>query len=153
MKKQSLYVIFFIISAISCNNSERKVVSLSTTNKEVLLTLADSCYGINDFKKSIELFDRIVLLDSTMGEIYYKRGYCKAQTFDYKGSSKDFHKAFLLNYRADESLFNLGCNSAAIGNDTLALEYFSNAYELNPNNNIAKGERDRIRRRLGIVEL
>lgn len=152
MKKQILYVIFISL-IISCNDSKRKVASLSSNNKKVLITIADSCYSINDFKKSIELFDKIVLLDTTMGEIYYKRGYCKAQIFDYVGSSKDFHKAFGLQHREDESLFNLGCNSAAIGNDTLALKYFSEAYELNPNNNSAKEERDRIRRRLGIIEL
>lgn len=153
MKKQIFYVIFFIISTISCNNSERKVALLSASNKKGLLAMADSCYSANDFKKSIELFDKIVLLDTTMGEIYYKRGYCKAQIFDYNGSSKDFYKAFALKHRVDESLFNLGCNFAAIGNDTLALKYFSKAYELNPNNNSAKEERDRIRKRLRIIEL
>jgi Tfp pilus assembly protein PilF len=53
----------------------------------------------------------------------------------------------------DESLFNLGCNSAAIGNDILALKYFSKAYELNPKNGSAVKEMNNIKKRLGIVKL
>lgn len=138
---------------MSCNNNDRKVVSKSINDKTELIQMADSCYQIKDFKKSIELFDQIALLDSTIGELYYKRGYCKAQLFDYNGSSKDFFKAFSLKCRMDESLFNLGCIFAATGNDTLALKYFSKAYELNSNNREAKRQIDHIKRSFGNVEL
>jgi tetratricopeptide (TPR) repeat protein len=153
MKNNILTVIVALIVLLSCNNAEKKVILTSATTKLELINEADRYYFTNNFKKSIELFDKIELLDSTLGEIYYKRGYCKAQLFDYDGSSKDFLKAFSLQFRMDESLFNLGCNSAVIGNDTLALKYFSKAYELNPKNSSAMKEMNNIKNRLGIVEL
>lgn len=153
MKIFYLRIILFVFTIMSCNNIDRKVIPKSTNDKTKLIQMADSCYQIKDFKKSIELFDQIALLDSTIGELYYKRGYCKAQLFDYDGSSKDFIKAFSFKYRMDESLFNLGCIFAATSNDTLALKYFSKAYELNPNNREAKRQMDQIKRSLENVEL
>lgn len=153
MKRFHSSLIFFLIAIMSCDNNVRKIVSKSINDKTELIQMADSCYQFKDFKKSIELFNQIALFDSTIGEVYYKRGYCKAQLFDYDGASKDFVKACSLKYRMDESLFNLGCIFAATGKDTLALKYFSKAYELNSNNLEAKRQMDHFKRSFGNVEL
>lgn len=146
------FIAFFVILA-SCNSVEQKktTTSLSDETIELLIERSEILYQYNEYEKVIPIFDRIVAIDSTRGETYYRRGYCKAQFFEYEESSNDYLKAIKLNYRVADSYFSLGCNYAAIYNDSLALKYFQKAFELNPTNENAKREAMHFRKRLGIT--
>jgi tetratricopeptide (TPR) repeat protein len=79
------------------------------------------------------VYDKLINIDSTEGEFYYKRGNCKAYLFEYIGSTKDYMKAIELKYKIGDTYFNIACNYASIKEDSLALIYFTKAYELKPN--------------------
>lgn len=155
MKSVHHYFIIFCVVFVSCNNVEQARVSSShsVVDIEMLIRQSNNYYQQNEYEKAIPIFDKIVSVDSTRGEIYYRRGYCRAQLFDYEGSTNDYIKAVELNYRVEESYFSLGCNYAATYNDTLALKFFMKAYELNPNNENAKREVALFKKRLGIVDI
>jgi len=146
--RKRLLLIQFLVILLSCNNNKkREVPSQSIVNIEKLVLQADIYYSNNNYTKSIELFDRIISLDSTRGKIYFQRGYCNAQLLDYERSNNDYKKSVELGYRVDDSYFCLGCNYASTHNDSLALIFFSRAYSLNSKNISAKREMDRIKQR------
>lgn len=143
-----------IMFLYACDSTEQKrVVTEPEENLDDLIELADLYYNLDNFKEAILLFDRILNMDTTNGEFYFKRAYCNAQIYNYKNSNIDYYKAIELNYRTDDAVFNLACNYAATQKDSLALQYFLKAYELNPDNKKALSEASNMKWRLGIIEL
>jgi tetratricopeptide (TPR) repeat protein len=138
----------------ACDSTEKKrVVTEPDENLDDLIELADLYYNLDNFKEAILLFDRILKLDTTNGEFYFKRAFSKSMTYDSHGSILDYYKSIELSYRVDDATFNLACIYAATQKDSLALQYFLKAYELNPENKKALIEASNMKWRLGIIEL
>lgn len=150
MKICFVYFVVFTAFISSCNNMEKKRYSAYGDDIESMVKQSDEYYQSDQYAKAILLFDKILALDSSRGEIYFQRGNCKAQLFDYAGSTDDYFKSIELGYRVDDSYFNLGCNYESIRKDSLAFKFYLKAYELNPKNNDAKIEVVRFKRILGI---
>jgi len=150
MKTCFVYLVVFTAFLSSCNNMEKKRYSAYGDDIESMVKQSDEYYQSDQYAKAILLFDKIVALDSTKGEIYFRRGYCRALLSEYVGSSADYFKSIELGFRVEDSYFSLGCNYAITNNDTLALKFFMKAYEMNPQNQKAKIEVDRLKRILGI---
>ena len=155
MKSILLFSIPFCLMLASCGNNQQKKTLTSQLGEDIeeLTVLSDTYYLKDNFEKALPLFDKIIALDSTRGEAYYRRGYCKAQRFDYDGSTLDYMKSIELNYRKEDSYFSIGCNYAALLNDSLAFKFFMKSYELNPFNENAKREVSRFKKRLSVVEI
>lgn len=152
--KQFFITLTAILLFSACENPEQKrVLTKHEENLDDLVELADLYYQLDNFEEAILLFDRILAIDKTKGEFYFKRAYSKAQIYDYKGSITDYYKSIELNYRVDDAIFNLACNYAATQKDSLALKYFLKSYELNPENKKALIEANNMKWRLGILEI
>jgi len=86
-----------------------------------------------DFYSALDIYDKLITIDSSRGDLYFKRANCKAQLLKFESSSKDYFKALELHYRIEDTYYNLGCNFASIDKDSAAIEYFMKALEIDPN--------------------
>jgi tetratricopeptide (TPR) repeat protein len=157
MKNLISFFIIFLIILNSCNNREQSDDSIAYTEKqykiESLLKQSEQYYNQNEYMKAYLIYKKIIRIDSTLGEAYFKKGNCEAQLFLYDWSTKDYFKAIELGYRIDDAYFNLGLNYGIIKKDTLALTYFLKANEISPNNKDFKMLVSIYKKRLGMFSL
>lgn len=133
--------IAIIIFLYSCNTDSESSYKKATRNElKNLAQQADSLYRINEYGLAIQLFNEIIMTDSSNGELFFKRGYCEAQMYQYHNSSRDYLKAVELGYKKGKAYFNLGCVNVCLHNDSLALKYFIKSHEIDPGNEIIKRE-------------
>lgn len=59
-------------------------------------------------KEAIEMYDRAIVLNPTVAQVYFNRGVAKGQIFDFEGSIKDYDKAIELNPEYREAFSNRG---------------------------------------------
>lgn len=110
----------------------------SDDSPEILLIMADSLYEIEEYYKAIPYYSRVLLIDSTVANAYFRRGNCFAYIQDYELSSLDYLKSIDLNWRLGDSYFNLASNFVLQGRSKDALEYFRRSYYYNPNDEFLK---------------
>lgn len=148
-----IIILFFLLAA--CKSSETKKVSSHQKEEDIesLINLSDLYYQLDMHAEALNVFNKILALDSTQGDIFYRRGYCRAWLFDFDGSTQDYLKSIELNHRIEHAYFNIGTNYAAVFNDSVALKFFSKALELNPHNEKAKREIKNCKIRLGMIDI
>jgi tetratricopeptide (TPR) repeat protein len=145
MKTYILILSIFIFIGCSGKPSE---VNHEIGSKDSLNKKATFFYKNKDYSNALNFYDKLISIDSTNGEFYYKRGNCKAYLFDYNGSTNDYLKAIELKYKIGDTYFNIACNYASIKEDSLALKYFTKAYEINPNDLNLKTQIELVKERL-----
>jgi antitoxin component YwqK of YwqJK toxin-antitoxin module len=62
----------------------------------------------NKNREAIELYDKAILLNPTVAQVYFNRGVCKGQMFDFEGSIKDYDLAIEFNPEYKEAYSNRG---------------------------------------------
>jgi len=134
-----IFILFMILN--SCNYSHKHPTSnWEALGVKDLETLADEYYMLENFNEAKSLYKLIIEKDSTKAEAFLRRAYCRTQTDDFIGAISDLHCALELGYKLDITLYNLACNYAAIGQDSLALIYFSNILQLYPSDESVKDQ-------------
>lgn len=148
---------FSFILLVACHSPRLKAES---PDMEELIKMADEYYSARNYDKCIVLLNEIIEQDSTYGKAFFQRGYCQSLSFSNTitlennlKSITDYLKSIELNYRVEDSYFNIGCIYAGNGNDTVALKYFLKVCEINPENTDAQTEVLIIKSRLGITEI
>ncbi len=119
--------LFMLLILLACNNIKNKkniINNYKNCDIKNFLQVANKCYEKEDYKRAIELYNKIINCDSSLGEIYFKRGNCRAFLMDYEGSNEDYFEAIKFKYRLKSSYFNLGLNEYLLFKDSLALQYF-----------------------------
>ncbi|MFB6319384.1 tetratricopeptide repeat protein [Saccharicrinis sp. FJH54] len=136
-------LIFIIITFVifSCKlqpdkNSEKR----ADKDRSSLIIEADNYYEVDNIKKALTLYNELIMIDSTQAIYYYRRGYCFNQLSEFTKSTQDFLKSAEMGYRVDDAYFNIGCNFAAIYNDSIAIYYFKKTLLINPDYKKAKNE-------------
>ncbi len=144
MKKVIGYLIFilFFITVLSCkNNSDRtKSYYRSQDDSGIDKWLIDSmknAYNSDDYPKALEYLERLVQIDSTNGEYYYKIGYCESGLLNSEKSTETYNKAIKYHYKIVDATFNIGTNYLS-ENDSLAQLYFEKCLTLDSNYQRAK---------------
>ena len=129
MKIKKKYLLFLLIFLSSCFSDP-----VSKENKsEKLLKDAIIFYDNKDYKKAYILLDSLIKIDTTNGEAYFLRGYCKVE-LDISNSNFDYLKAIKLNYKKEKAYYNLGIEEWSKWHDSTALIYFKEAKKINPLN-------------------
>lgn len=123
--------------------------SIKKEKFEEQFSKANALYTDGDYKSALRIYDLLIKRDSLNGEIYYKRGYCKVQTFDPRLSKEDFENAIKFGYRIKDSYVNLGIIECFY-NDSLAIKYFDIALRMDSNDTEANMYRDEAMKRLRI---
>lgn len=137
----------------SCGSYDRKNHLNETSNKknnlDVLINKSDELYEKDNYIEAINVFNEIILIDSTIGKIYYRRAYCKTQLNQFESSINDLKKAIELNYELDKSYFILAMNYSNIHNDSLAIKCLQQASDINPLNLSYKRWLNKFKKRAG----
>jgi tetratricopeptide (TPR) repeat protein len=105
-KVSSILILFVLIGSFACQTRIEKKENKSELKE--LLSKSDELYANNQYEQAIVLFKQIINIDSTMGIAYYRRGICFAKTWKYQEGINDHLKCVVLNYRLEDSYFNLG---------------------------------------------
>jgi len=141
--------IITLVLIMSCTNKKERTIVAMTNNQHIseLLKAVDDYYRSEDYEKTIEVINKVLLLDSTIGDAYFKRAYCEVQLNNVVGSIKDYKKASKLGCNLEDCYYNLGSDYVILGSDSLAIVYFTKVLELDPLNVDAKTEIDSLRKR------
>jgi tetratricopeptide (TPR) repeat protein len=113
------------MAMLSCSDDSKKTRIADLESKAYALYDNDSYLTCRTY------LDTLILLDSTNGEYFYKRGVCFDRSHKYKKAQNDFLEAIALHYRPGEAYFTMGLEEMS-GNDTAAIAYFQLALRANP---------------------
>ena len=160
---------FSIVVFFSCNSStvgqnisSRANVDSAKYDSLNLVERANYFYENKIYAKAKFSYDTLISIDSTKGEYYFKRGYCKSMIPDSKGAVIDYllsiehnydkkYKAYLnigVLHRGNAVFYSTSQNKSIAEYDT-ALYFFNECLKIAPNNVKAIKERDEV---IGILK-
>ncbi|MCH7403876.1 tetratricopeptide repeat protein [Belliella kenyensis] len=119
-----------------------------TISKEELIEKANSFYDKDDCIKSIKYLTKLIEIDSTNGDFFFKRGFCYAGIDSLNASTRDYIKAAELEHRVADAYYNIGLNYTMQFDDSMALKYFFKALEISPNDHEISNEVKAAKERL-----
>jgi tetratricopeptide (TPR) repeat protein len=117
----------------SAIESLEKAYSLDADDIPVLIKLAEINVVIRDYKKAIEYIDKVMKLDDHQAKAYFLRGVVMLENKDTLHSIPNFQKAIDMHQDYFDAHLQLGLIFADKKNK-LAVDYFNNALNLQPEN-------------------
>jgi tetratricopeptide (TPR) repeat protein len=129
--------ILAVFLLVACK-TESSVINDIAQQKKELLDSANSFYKTGEYENAVHYYTKLIDIDSTIGLAYFRRAYSYAQIYNYPRSISDYLKAINFKVFPKDTYFNLGCDYAAILNDSSALYYFEKAYSIDPNDSKIK---------------
>ena len=154
MQKYTLYIIILIVS-FSCNGNPKehrvkhdlKNSNLNAKEKD-LEKIASELYANKEYAEAKTYYDELIAIDSTNGEYYFKRGFCKSMSLkDNKGAIADYLLAIKYNYRNKQSaysniavlhrsfaLFDSHTDQQRIAEYDTAIYFYNEALKIDPQN-------------------
>lgn len=127
------YFICLTLIVLSCtNNDKMHQKTIGKSSIENLKIVANKYYDSNAYVKAIMVFEKIISLDSTNGEYYFKRGYSYSMILNPEQAIRDYSKSISLGYKISSAYKNIGINYSTI-NDTLAIINFNKSLEYETN--------------------
>ena len=159
-----LYTLLYL-TLVSCNvPSSQADINVRTrgidtlTEKQKLTDRAKSLYDSEKYSQAKLCYDTLILLDSTEGEYYFRRGYCKSiSDIDILGAIKDYSKSIEHNYNKKQkaylnigvlhrsnAVFRSSTNSARIVEYNKALHFFNECLRIEPENEKALREKKEV---------
>lgn len=112
-------------------------------DRKGLAKKANLLYEQNNWQKAIIDYDTLILLDSTKGGYYFKRGFCKSMLLDITGAISDYKLAIARNYSEKASAYlNIGVlfRVSLIKPDS-AIIYYNECLKIEPRNEKATREK------------
>lgn len=125
-------------SALVKNVENKEQIGIGSTSQLELALQKNLYLEKREFDIAIKYLDTLIRIDSLNGQLFYERGYCKAQTSKYKASSIDYFQALNLNFKPSQAFYCIGLNELGLGRDSLAILYFNRSLEIDPTNTNAK---------------
>lgn len=122
-----------------------KVNEISASNS---MYTAKAKFESNDYKGSIEEFNKVIALDPSYALAYAYRGHAKVKLGDYADAIQDFNKAVELRPRFDVAYLDRGYAKNFSGDYQGALSDFTKAIEISPTYANAYTSRGEIRLKL-----
>jgi tetratricopeptide (TPR) repeat protein len=128
----------FIFLILSCNSSSSPKEE-NFTKKEIT-ALANEHFKNKQFHEAIFFYDKLLALDSSVGDHYFKRAYSKTMLYDSRGAILDYKMAIANNCKETQAAYlNIGILYWGIlENRDSAVLYVKKCLEINPNNEKAK---------------
>ena len=95
---------------------------------------AELMYSSDQYTEALELYSRLLSVDSLKGKFNYRKGFCLLRLLRYKEAMHYYLRSIDLNYKKFESYKTLGIIYYMSLNDyTQAKKYFEKCLEINPN--------------------
>lgn len=102
MLRQNYYLVAFTILFSCTQSTDHKESSFKedsiTTPIQKLEFIANEFYEDDDFLLAIPYYDSLILIDSSKGGYYFRRGYCKMRLLNDLGAIYDYNIAVERNY-------------------------------------------------------
>jgi tetratricopeptide (TPR) repeat protein len=127
MKAKFMYVLGILF--VSCDNSTddkggNRYLDTGSSKKE-LIERANNYYQNDKYSDAISLYNDLIVMDSTKGGYYFKRGYCKSMLLNDTGAISDYRKAIMRNYSESHAAYlNIGVIYRKNGNYDSALYFY-----------------------------
>ena len=142
------YLWIFILLLFSCNDSGKKG-PFESRDTSVIAEKANYYFQQKEYFKAKLLYDTLILIDSSKGEYYFKRGYSKSMLLnDDNGAIVDYFKSINHNYQKKQSAYlNIGVLYTSKGSYDSALYFYDECLKLDSGNSKAikgKEELDKI---------
>lgn len=145
-------MILALLVLASCSSKKEKNREDNTwtdENVKKLEAIANEAYSKDQYSNAIFLYNKLIGLDSTQGEYYFKRGYSYSMLQNTDNATQDFLRSIRLEYKVSKSYQNIGSMYfALISNDSLAAYYFSKALKYDPTNEKIKNLLEICKKRL-----
>jgi tetratricopeptide (TPR) repeat protein len=122
-----------------------KAIKLDPANAEYYANRADAHYRLEDYAATLADYDRAIKLNPQDGKLYQRRARLKEENFKagQKELAADWKKAIDLGVEDEHIFINYGGYlNNELQNYEAALNYFQRALKVNPNNGLAKQNRD-----------
>ncbi|GBR74123.1 hypothetical protein NO1_1352 [Candidatus Termititenax aidoneus] len=134
--------IYFYQKALADYN---KAIQLDPANPLYYANRANANYGMENYKATLADYDRAIKLNPQDGKLYQRRALLKEKNF--KASQKelaaDWRKAIALGVEDEHVFISYGSYlNNDLQNYEAALSCFQKALKVNPNNGLAKQNRD-----------
>jgi len=110
-----------------------KAILLKPDDVQALLKSVEICVVIRDYKKAVAYLDKVMKLDEFQPKAYFFRGVVLLENGDTLHSIRNFQKAIDVDQDYFDAHLQLGLLYADKKNK-LAVEYFNNALNLDPDN-------------------
>lgn len=133
-----IFSIFFLFPSCRFGKAKNNTLDIDNNNIDKLLIEARKYYEADRYLQAYQYFDKIISMDTTIGEAYYGRAYCLARRGNHQKSNEDFLKSIELDYRTADAYYNLGGNYFVLDKDSLAIMYLKKCLELDPHNEDAE---------------
>ena len=137
-----------ILFVSSCNNKQDANTNEQIKQNKVIDTKnlakkANLFYEQNDCQKAIACYDSLVLIDSTKGGYYFKRGFCKSMLLDVISAIADYKTAIARNYSEKASAYlNIGVlYRVSLNKPDSAIFYYNECLKIEPDNEKATREK------------
>lgn len=99
-----------------------------------LVVQAALLYANDKFEEALESYSKLVELDSTNGDFFYRKAYCLAQLNRDSAAVENYLKSANLDFRKFDAYRSIGLiYTVGLNDRSKAIEYFKKCLEINPN--------------------
>jgi tetratricopeptide (TPR) repeat protein len=133
MKSRNLIFAFLII-VMSCSDTKRKP-KIDEDYIRRIEPIADKAYREDQYANSVIVYSKLISLDSSQGEYYFRRGYSYMMLRNTDSSIFDYQKAIQHEFKVSKAYQNIGAvYLGMLGNDSAAVYYLGKAVKADKTN-------------------
>ena len=125
---------FFDVFKLSLNFYDKKSIAPLISDEESMRKIAQYCFDKNNFSEALDVFNRLIDIDSQNDDIWQKIGYCKQMLNNQDGALAAYLQADVL--RPDNSwiIRRIAQIYRTLKKPDMSLYYYQKAAKLNPDN-------------------
>ncbi len=128
-------ILFLMLQVIiiysACNNADKNDI-------KSLEPLAEKAYHNEDYSKSLDLYTKITLLDSTNALYFFRKGVSNAHLLKHAEAILDLKKSFDLDGGSAHTFFDIALEYKHLGFFDSTILYLQKSLALDSSNNRAK---------------
>jgi tetratricopeptide (TPR) repeat protein len=144
MRNKNFIIVLLLLISYQCKQKSKNQLATKLTStfsygsQEGLKNRLDSLYENNIYEEALEVLNKLVLLDSTNGELFYKIGICLDSSVPRDSIIKFFHKSADLGYRKSDCYYLIAL-SYYLDKDYSKCEYYlKQTLAINPSDSEAR---------------
>jgi tetratricopeptide (TPR) repeat protein len=144
MKNTNYLIVLLLLINYQCKQEKKNQQANKLTStffygsQEELKNRLDSLYENNLFDEALKVLNKLILLDSLNGELYYKKGICLDSTVPRDSIVKFFHKSADLGYRKSDCYYLIALSYYLDKDYSKCESYLRQTLAINPSDSEAQ---------------
>lgn len=139
-------IVSSLLSLFKCSTTSKKEdkvlrsdsLSISRDNlindSSSLVVQAALLYANDKFEEALMSYNKLINLDSTNGDFFYRKAYCLAQLSRDSAAVENYLKSANLDFRKFDAYRSIGLiYTVGLNDKSKAIEYLKKCLEINPN--------------------